>query len=97
MKGDKTMNKSQIIDVVALKAEMKKKDAEAAVDAVFAAIAEALAAGDKVQVFGFGNFEVKTRAAREGRNPQTGAAIKIAASKNVAFSAAKALKDGVNG
>ena len=91
------MNKTQLIECVALEANLTKKVAGEAVDAVFAAITEALAAGDKVQVFGFGNFEVKTRAAREGRNPQTGAAIKIAASKNVAFSAAKALKDGVNG
>ncbi len=91
------MNKTQLIDIVALKAEMKKKDAEAAVDAVVAAISEALAAGDKVQVFGFGNFEVKERQARKGHNPLTGAVIDIPASKAISFSAAKALKDKVNG
>ncbi len=91
------MNKAQLIDVVALKTEMKKKDAEAAVDAVVSAISEALASGDKVQIFGFGGFEVKERPAREGHNPMTGEKIQIAASKNVAFSAAKALKDKVNG
>ena len=91
------MNKTQLIDIVALKTEMKKKDAEAAVDAVVTAISEALAAGDKVQVFGFGNFDVKERKARKGHNPLTGAAIDIPASKSVSFSAAKALKDKVNG
>lgn len=91
------MNKTQLVDVVSLKTEMKKKDAEAMVDAVVEALTEALTAGDKVQLFGFGNFEVKERAAREGRNPHTGEKITIAASKVVAFSAAKALKDKVNG
>ncbi len=91
------MNKAQLIDVVALKTEMKKKDAEAAVDAVVSALTEALASGDKIQIFGFGGFEVKERAAREGHNPLTGEKIQIAASKHIAFSAAKALKDKVNG
>ena len=91
------MNKTQIIDAVAKATELKKKDAEAAVDAVIAAVSEALAAGDKVQVFGFGNFEVKARQARKGHNPLTGAVIDIPASKAVSFSAAKALKDKVNG
>ena len=90
------MNKTQLIDVVALKTGMKKKDAEAAVNAVNEAIAEALAAGDKVQVIGFGTYEVKTRAARDGRNPKTGETIKIAASKAPVFTAGKALKDAVN-
>ena len=90
------MNKTQLIDVVATKTGMKKKDAEAAVNAVNEAIAEALAAGDKVQIIGFGTYEVKTRAAREGRNPRTGETIKIAASKAPAFTAGKALKDAVN-
>ena len=90
------MNKTQLIDIVALKAEMKKKEAEAAVDAAIAAISEALAAGDKVQIFGFGNFDVKERKARKGHNPLTGATIDIPASKSVSFSAAKALKDKVN-
>ena len=90
------MNKTQLIDVVATKTGMKKKDAEAAVNAVNEAIAEALAAGDKVQLIGFGTYEVKTRAARDGRNPKTGETIKIAASKAPAFTAGKALKDAVN-
>ena len=91
------MNKTQLIEAVAVKANIKKKDAEAAVNATFAAITEALKAGDKVQLVGFGTFEVKERAAREGRNPKTGETIKIAASKSPAFSAGKGLKDAVNG
>ena len=75
---------------------IKKKDAEAAVNAVTEAIAEALKAGDKVQLVGFGTFEVKERAAREGRNPKTGETIKIDASKRPVFSAGKALKDAIN-
>ena len=90
------MNKTQLIDVVAAKTDLKKKDAEAAVAAVLDAVAEALAAGDKVQLIGFGTFEVKERAARTGRNPATGAEIKIPACKYPAFSAGKAFKDSVN-
>ena len=90
------MNKTQLIEAVAAKADIKKKDAEAAVNAMTAAIAEALKAGDKVQLVGFGTFEVKERAAREGRNPKTGEKITIAASKHPAFTAGKALKDSVN-
>ena len=90
------MNKTQLIEAVAAKADLKKKDAEAAVNAVTAAIAEALKAGDKVQLVGFGTFEVKAREAREGRNPRTGEKITIAASKHPAFTAGKALKDSVN-
>ena len=90
------MNKTQLIEAVAAKADLKKKDAEAAVNAVTAAIAEALKAGDKVQLVGFGTFEVKERAAREGRNPKTGEKITIAASKHPAFTAGKALKDSIN-
>lgn len=90
------MNKTQLIDVVALKTGLKKAQAEAAVNAMNEAIAEALAAGDKVQLIGFGTYEVKTRAARDGRNPKTGETIKIAASKAPAFTAGKALKDAVN-
>ena len=66
------MNKTQLIDVVAVKTGLKKKEAEAAVNATVEAIAEALKAGDKVQLIGFGTFEVKERAARAGRNPKTG-------------------------
>ena len=90
------MNKTQLIDVVATKTGLKKKDAEAAVNAVNEAIVEALKAGDKVQVIGFGTYEVKERAAREGRNPKTGETITIAASKAPVFFAGKALKDAVN-
>ena len=90
------MNKTQLIDVVALKTGLKKAQAEAAVNAMNEAIAEALAAGDKVQLIGFGTYEVKTRAERSGRNPKTGETITIAASKAPAFSAGKALKDAVN-
>ena len=90
------MNKTQLIDVVATKTDLKKKDAEAAVNAVVEAISEALKAGDKVQLIGFGTFEVKESAARDGRNPRTGETIKIAASKTPAFSAGAALKAQVN-
>ena len=95
MKGKK-MNKTQLIDAVVAATELKKKDAEAAVNAAVAAITDALKAGDKVQIVGFGTFEVKERGARTGRNPQTGEAIEIAASKHPAFSAGKALKDAIN-
>ncbi len=90
------MNKTQLIDVVAKNAEIKKKEAEAAVNAALEAIANALVDGDKVQLIGFGTFEVKERAAREGHNPFTGEKITIAASKNAAFSASKALKEALN-
>ena len=91
------MNKTQLIDVVAAKTGLKKKEADAAVEAVFTAIEEALVAGEKVQVIGFGSFDVKERAARTGRNPATGATIEIPASKYPAFSAGQALKNKVNG
>ena len=90
------MNKTQLVDVVAAKAGIKKKEPEAAVNAMTDAIAEALKAGDKVQLIGFGTFEVKTRAERSGRNPKTGETITIAASKHPSFSAGKALKDSIN-
>ena len=91
------MNKTQLIDVVAAKTGLKKKEADAAVEAVFTAIEEALVAGEKVQVIGFGSFDVKERAARTGRNPSTGATIEIPASKYPAFSAGQGLKNKVNG
>lgn len=92
------MNKTQLIDVVAKNADLKKKDAEAAVSAVLAAIEDALMADDKVQIIGFGSFEVKARAAREGRNPKDPTVkIQIPASKAISFSASKALKDKLNG
>ena len=90
------MNKTDLVEVVAIKTGMTKKDAEAAVKAVNEAIAEALAAGDKVQLIGFGTYAVKARAAREGRNPKTGAKMTIAATKTPVFTAGKALKDAVN-
>ncbi len=89
------MNKTELINNVAAKANITKTDANAAVNAVIDAIAEALAAGDKVQILGFGTFEVKDIAAKTGRNPRTGEAIKIPASKRPVFSAGKALKDAV--
>ncbi len=89
------MNKSELINAVAEASELSKKDATAAVEAVFQSIQDTLANGDKVQVIGFGTFEVRERAARKGRNPQTGMEIDIAASKVPAFKAGKALKDAV--
>jgi DNA-binding protein HU-beta len=90
------MNKTDLVEVVALKSDLSKKDSEKAVKAVFEAISEALAAGDKIQLVGFGTFAVKERAAREGRNPKTGESMTIAASKAPTFTAGKALKDTVN-
>jgi DNA-binding protein HU-beta len=89
------MNKSELISAVAEKSELSKKDATNAVEAVFDSITSALQNGDKVQLIGFGNFEVRERAARKGRNPQTGEEIEIAASKVPAFSPGKALKTAV--
>ncbi|MDN4608743.1 HU family DNA-binding protein [Sporosarcina thermotolerans] len=89
------MNKTELINSVAEAAELTKKDATKAVEAVFDTIQSALANGDKVQLIGFGNFEVRERAARKGRNPQSGEEIEIAASKVPAFKAGKALKDAV--
>ncbi len=89
------MTKTQLVDVVAGATKLTKKDADAAVNAVLAAITDALKEDDKVQLIGFGTFEVKTRAERKGHNPQTGEEIVIPASKGVAFSASKALKDAV--
>ncbi len=89
------MNKTELVAAVAAKAAISKKDAEAAVNATIDAIAEALKANDKVALVGFGTFEVRNRAERMGKNPQTGAAIKIAASKVPAFKAGKALKDAL--
>lgn len=89
-------NKAELIEKVVESVDgLNKKQATAAVDAVFATIQETLAKGDKVQLIGFGNFEVRERAARKGRNPQTGAEIEIAASKVPAFKPGKALKDAV--
>lgn len=89
------MNKSDLITKVSETSELSKKDATKAVEAVFEAISEALQSGDKVQLVGFGNFEVRERSARKGRNPQTGEEIEIAASKVPTFKPGKALKDGI--
>lgn len=89
------MNKTDLINAVADHAELSKKDAGKAVDAFVAAVTEALKKGEKVQLVGFGTFEVRERVAREGRNPQTGEAIQIKAAKVPAFKAGKALKDSV--
>ena len=88
-------NKAELIDNVASKTGLTKKDATAAVDAVFSSIQSTLAKGEKVQLIGFGNFEVRQRAARKGRNPKTGAEIEIPASTVPAFKPGKALKDAV--
>ena len=90
------MNKADLVGKIADKAGLTKKDAEKAINAFVASVQEALVKKDKVQLIGFGTFEVKERAARTGRNPQTGEAIKIAASKAPVFKVGKALKDAVN-
>ncbi|MBE6835930.1 MAG: HU family DNA-binding protein [Ruminococcaceae bacterium] len=89
------MNKSELIAAVAKKADLSKKDAEAAVNATVEAVTKALKKGEKVQLVGFGTFEVRKRAAKQARNPQTGAVIKVPATKVPAFKAGKALKDAV--
>lgn len=91
------MNKSELIAAVAERTGMNKKEAEAAVNAMLAAITDTLKKGDKVQLVGFGSFEVHDRAARQGHNPRTKQAIDIPASKAPVFKPGKALKDAVNG
>ena len=90
------MNKTELIAAVAEQASITKKDAEKAIAAVINSITNAMADGDKVQLVGFGTFEVRTRDARQGKNPRTGEIINIPASKVPAFKAGKALKDIVN-
>ena len=90
------MTKAEMIVAVAEKAGMTKKDAEKAVNATFDTVTDALCSGEKVQLVGFGSFEVKTRAERVGRNPKTKEAIQIPASKTPVFKAGKALKDAVS-
>ncbi len=89
------MNKAELVSAVAEKAGMSKKDSEKAVNAAFDTITEALAAGDKVQLVGFGAFEVKERGARIGRNPKTKEEIEIPASRVASFKVGKALKEAV--
>ncbi len=90
------MNKAELVAAVAEQAGLTKTDATKAIDAFTAVVTDELKKGEKVQLVGFGTFEVTKRAAREGRNPQTGATMKIAASKAPKFSAGKKLKDEVN-
>lgn len=90
------MNKAELISNVAEKTELTKKDAEKAVGAILSTIEEALSRGEKVQLVGFGTFEIRERAARKGRNPQTGEEIDIAAARVPVFKAGKALKDAVS-
>ena len=90
------MNKTEIVAAISERAEISKKDAEKALKAFTDVVAEELKKGEKVQLVGFGTFEVSERAAREGRNPHTGETMTIAASKAPKFKAGKALKDAVN-
>ena len=90
------MNKTELVDAMAESADISKAAAGRALEGMIDAITGALKSGDQVTVVGFGSFMVKERAARVGRNPQTGAEIKIKASKNPSFKAGKALKDAVN-
>ena len=90
------MNKTEVVAAVAERAEISKKDSEKALKAFVDVVTEQLKADDKVQLVGFGTFEVSKRAAREGRNPQTGKTMKIAACKAPKFKAGKALKDAIN-
>ena len=90
------MNKSELVDAIAAKTGATKKASEESLNAILEVIKEALVKGEKVQLVGFGSFETKARAARKGKNPQTGAEMKIPACKAPAFKAGKALKDIVN-
>ena len=92
-----TVNKGQLVDTLTESTGLSKKDVKAVVDGVFDHISEHLTRGDKVQVTGFGSFEVRERAARQGVNPSTGDKIDIAASKSPAFKAGKSLRDSVKG
>ena len=89
------MNKTELIAAVAEKTDLSKKDADAAVSAFLGDITDALKAGDKIQLVGFGTFEVRNRAAKQGRNPRTGETMTVPASKVPAFKAGKALNDAV--
>ncbi|MGN0480211.1 MAG: HU family DNA-binding protein [Lachnospiraceae bacterium] len=90
------MNKTELVAAIAASTELSKKDSEAVVKAFTEVVTEQLKKGEKVQLVGFGTFEVAKRAARNGKNPQTGKAIKIPASNAPKFKAGKALKDAVN-
>ncbi len=90
------MNKSELVTALAAKTELSRKDAEKVISAFVDAVSDTLTAGDKIQLIGFGTFDVKDRPARTARNPRTGEEIKIAASKAPVFKAGKALKEKVN-
>ena len=90
------MNKAELIAAIAERTELSRKDAEKALKAFTEVVEEELKKGEKIQLVGFGIFEVSERAAREGRNPQTGETMQIAASKSPKFKAGKALKDAIN-
>ena len=90
------MNKTELVAAIAEQADLSKKDAEAALKAFTDVVSKSLKKGEKIQLVGFGTFEVTKRSARTGRNPQTGKTMKIAASKAPKFKAGKALKDAVN-
>ena len=90
------MNKTELVAAMAEKAELSKKDSEKALKAFIDVVTEELKSGEKIQLVGFGTFEVAERPAREGRNPRTGETMKIAASKSPKFKAGKALKDSLN-
>ena len=90
------MNKADLVNAIATKTGATKKGAEESLNAFVSVVTDALVKGDKVQLVGFGTFETRTRAARKGHNPQTGAEIKIPACKAPSFKAGKALKDVVN-
>jgi DNA-binding protein HU-beta len=92
-RGIQIMNRGELVDAIAAKAEVTKKDADTLIGAVLDTIMEAVAAGDKVTLVGFGSFEARERAAREGRNPQTGETLQIPATTVPAFSAGKQFKD----
>ncbi len=89
------MNKAQLINAVAAKCNLPKKDIDAVINATFDSIIDSLRDGEKVQIVGFGRFEVRERPARTGRNPMTGAAIEIAASRSAAFKAGNALEEAL--
>ena len=89
------MKKSELVAAIAAKAEVSKKDAEKVLNAFTATVTDELKKGEKIALIGFGTFETRKRAAREGKNPQTGAAIKIAATTVPAFKAGRALKDAI--
>ena len=91
------MNKTELIAAIAAKSDLTKKDAEKALTAFEAAVTDTLVAGGRVQLVGFGTFDVAERAERDGRNPQTGASMRIAASKSPRFKVGKKLRDAVNG